>query len=98
MGPAGLRDRVEARAAIVLRESPLRRDPAVVLEPPQGRVERALLDAKDVVGGAFHPPRDAVAVSRPAEQRLQDQNGERPLQQITGVGAHGFPWQDYGTG
>ena len=46
---ARLRQRVEARAAVVLRRAPFGRDPALVFEPVDRGIERALLDPQQVI-------------------------------------------------
>ena len=61
----GGRQRVVARAAVVLRRAPLRLDPAVQQQPLQRGVERALADLQHFLRQHLEPLRDAVAVQRP---------------------------------
>src|SRR5687768_8851849 len=76
------RELVELCLAIVLGESPLALDPALALQAMQGRVERTLLDEKRVVAPFADEPRHGVAVHWPPGQRSEDQEVERPLQQV----------------
>jgi hypothetical protein len=58
----------------------------------QGGIERAVVDEQQVVGMALDRLANAVAVHRPEEQRAQDQEVERPLEQRRagrGLGLHG---------
>jgi hypothetical protein len=55
-----------------------------VLEAMQRGVQRALLDAQDVLGELPDAARDGPAVQRLQGQRLQDQEVERSLHQIDG--------------
>ena len=50
----------------------------------QRRVERTVLDQDLVAGDLLDPARDPVAVQRPATDRLQDQDAERPLEEVDG--------------
>ena len=73
---------VELRLAVVLRGSPLGLDQALLLQPVERRVERALLDFQYVVGELVQAHGDAVAVVRPGAEALQDEQVERALQQV----------------
>src|SRR5689334_15072155 len=89
--PAGARQAVEARPPVVLRAAPLRPDPALLLEPVQGRVERPLVDGQHVLRELLDPLRDAPAVHRAGRERLQDQDVQGPLQQIGPFRCHVWP-------
>src|SRR4051812_32900442 len=82
------RDGVESRAPIVLGDSPLRSHPAAIFESPQRGIEGAFFDPKDVVGRGLDPTCDAVAMGGAGEQRFENENTERALEQVTGVGTH----------
>src|SRR4051812_42247147 len=71
--PAVRREVVELGAAIVLRDSPSRLDPAFARHAIERRVERTLLDAKDVLGCGLDPAGDPVAVHRAPGQRLENE-------------------------
>src|SRR6476661_7580619 len=43
-------ERVEARLTVVFGDTPFRRDPALLFEPLQGEVERAVVDEEDLLG------------------------------------------------
>src|SRR5215211_3100067 len=75
-------ERVVARATASRRRSPLRRDPATLLQPLERGVERSLLDRQDGVGQELDLLRDRVAVERLHGERLQDQHVERALEQL----------------
>src|SRR5512138_972972 len=92
-------DGVEPRAPVVLRDAPFRCHPPAVLEAAEGGVERALLDAEDVAGGVLDPAGHGVAVRGSEEERLEDENGERSLEQVALVAPTGhptLPGQGYG--
>ena len=63
---AGPGQRVEARAPIVLGRAPVGGDPALMLEAVERRIERALLDAQQIVGNLL----DTLG-NRPAVHRLE---------------------------
>ena len=62
LAPAGLRDRVELRLAIVLGDAPARRNPTLMLEPHQRRVHGALVELQQVVADLLDAAGDPVAV------------------------------------
>ena len=81
--PAGPRDRVELRLAVVVRRAPARRDPAALLQAEQRGVDRALIELQDVLADLLDAPGDAVAVQRPHRvERLQHHQIERALQDV----------------
>ena len=84
---AGRREPVVLGPAAELRHLPLGFDPALMLEPMQGRVERALVDLEHVFGDLLDALGDRPAVQGVLLQRAQDQQVERAGQQIGGVGS-----------
>ena len=60
--PAGPRQLVELRAAVVVGGAPLGRDRAFLFELEQGRIERAVVDGEQVAAGLLDPAGDAVAM------------------------------------
>ena len=48
----------------------------------QCRIERALLHLQDVAGNLLKPLRDGVAVNRPESDDFEDEDVERPLQEV----------------
>ena len=74
---------VVARAPVVLGRAPERRDPAAILEAVQGRVERAVLHLEHLVRPTLDRMRDGVAVCGPDTERLQDEQVERSLEELT---------------
>src|SRR5438034_2627778 len=79
---AGGRQRIEPRAAIVLRRTPLGLDPPLQQQPLQRRIERALADLQHIVGDGAQALCDPVAVLRIGGQGLQNQKVERARQKI----------------
>ena len=86
--------RVEAGAAIVLGRAPVRRDPALVLEAVERRIERALPDPQQVVRDLLDALRDRPAVHRLERDRPHDQEVEGPLQDV-GLVAHAASLVDW---
>src|SRR5215475_138713 len=78
----GARQLVILRLAIVFGTAPFRRDPALVFQPVQRRIERALVDVQHARGRLLYPLRDAPAMHRLQRERLQNQHVERALQEI----------------
>jgi hypothetical protein len=78
--------RVEARAAIVFGDPPLGRHPASILQSPEGGIEGAFLDAEDVFGGVLDPARDRVSMRGAGKEGFENENAERSLKQVAGVG------------
>src|SRR5262245_56404909 len=79
---AGRGEAVILGAAAQLRDFPLGLDPALVLEPMEGRIERALVDLQDVSRNLLDALGDGPAVLGVLLQRAQDQQIERAGQQI----------------
>ena len=79
---AGRRQRVVARAAVVLGRAPFSPRPAVDQQPLERGVQRAFTNGEHVGGREPQMLNDAVAVLRAADERLQDQELERAGEQI----------------
>src|SRR6516225_5054113 len=76
-----LGDRIKLRLAVVLRSSPLGRNPCLLLQPQQRGVHRHLIQLKNVAAHLLDAPRNAEAVQRPQRvQRLQNHQVQRSLQ------------------
>src|SRR5687767_4298570 len=82
--PAGGRERVEARATVVLRGPPLGLDAAIQQEPLERWIQCALPDPQHVIGRQPQVLDDAVTVFGTARERLQDEELERAGQEIGG--------------
>jgi hypothetical protein len=65
---------VKLGLAVVLRESPCRFQQALVLEPPEGRIERALFDQQSIVALAADETGDGITVKRSPDQSLEYEN------------------------
>src|SRR5467141_1822356 len=86
--PAGDRQSVVLALALLIAERfPFGAHPSLALETMQRRVQRAVLQTQNVVGGPLNVLRDLVAVRRAEEERAQDQHVERPLQEPGTIGA-----------
>ena len=57
----------------------------MLLEPVERRIERAGLDLEQLTRAAANRLADAIAVLRPPLERLENQQVERPLQQLDAV-------------
>src|SRR5262245_26136427 len=66
-------------SAVVLGDTPLRFDPSFARHAIERGIERAFLDAEDVVGGGLDPAGDAIAVHRSPRQRFEDQQFDGAL-------------------
>src|SRR5689334_24179163 len=74
-------ERVKPRLAIVRRDAPLRRNPALRLQPLQRRIQRAVLDQQHVFGLFLDNARDALPMLWAKHQRAQNQQIEGALQE-----------------
>jgi hypothetical protein len=74
--------RVELGPPVVFGCAVRDRDPAAFDEAVQCRIERALLDAQHFVGITLNRFRDRVAVRGSEQQRAQDEQVQRALQQF----------------
>ena len=79
---AGARERVEPRAARVLRGAPLGVEPAGALQPLERGEQRPGVDLEDAARDLLDAPRDAEAVHRLQAQRLEDEQVERALDDV----------------
>ena len=82
---AGGCERVKARLAVVGGGSPLRADPAAVLQPLERRIKRAVFYQQFLVGRLLDGARDALAVLRPEKERAQNEQVERALEEFEAV-------------
>src|SRR5688572_1142152 len=78
--PAGRREPVYLRPAVVLRRLPLRADPALQLQPLQRRVERPELDVEPVAGAVANRAGNRVAVQRAEQERSKDEEIEHAVE------------------
>src|SRR5689334_5135427 len=73
---------VDTYSLAVLGDSPLGRDPLSLRQSVERRLERARLDAQQVVRVGADHLREAIAVARPPAQGLEDDEVERTLEQL----------------
>jgi hypothetical protein len=66
----------------------VRGDEPLVLQPPERRIERALLDLQHVAADVLQPLGDPVPMLVLDDQRLEDQQAERALQHATSIARH----------
>jgi hypothetical protein len=78
--PATRRYLVVLGAAVVFRNSPVRANRAVELEPVEGRIQRSFLDLQYLVRKQVDGLRDGVAVQPAALKRVEDEEVECALQ------------------
>src|ERR1700720_2267541 len=77
-------ERVILRLAVIFGSAPFGRDPAALLEPQQGWIERALVQLEQILGNLLNPLSDAVAVQRAHGMKgLQNNQIERALQDFS---------------
>jgi hypothetical protein len=67
---------------LVLGFAPLTRDQALVLQPVERRLQRALLDLQLFAGDLLYAKQNPVAMQRAERDSLEDQHVESALQQI----------------
>src|SRR5437867_8399404 len=82
LAPAGPRERVEFRAAVVFARSPFGGDPSFLFQLVQRRIERAIAHLKDVAGYLFEPLADGPSVQRFEGDNFQNQQVQGALHQI----------------
>src|SRR5712692_2514112 len=85
------RERVKARAAVVLRGAPLPLHPSIEEQPLERRVQRALADLQHLVRRGPDVLGDAVAVHRTPDEGLEDQQIECARQQVGRLVSHLSP-------
>ena len=85
---AGSRQRVDLRFTAGVGGGPRGLQPALLLQPVQRRVQRALRDLQHVAADLANALRDAPAVHRLERERLEDEQIQRALNEI-GRSAHG---------
>src|SRR4029079_4541986 len=84
----GARQRVELGSPVVLTRAPLRRDPTLLLQLVERRVERTVAHLQHVRRQLLEPLADRPAVHRFERQHLEDEKVQRALHQIVRL-AHG---------
>ena len=70
--PAGCRKAVIFRLAIVLGSAPKRRDPAPILQPIEGRIQRPVFHLQEILGPPFNHVRDSLAMRGAGSQCLEN--------------------------
>src|SRR5437667_5811661 len=78
---AELGEIVESRLAIVRRRSPFRRNPALRFKTLQRRIEGPMIHQEHVLGLLLYGARDSLSVFRAENERTQDEQVQRSLQQ-----------------
>jgi hypothetical protein len=78
--------RVELGVAPVLAVLPLRLDPPLLLEPMQGRIQRALLHRQHVIGQFEHALGDAPAMQGSRESVFRMSKSSVPCSKSDGFG------------
>jgi hypothetical protein len=83
LSAARCRQAVELYAPVRGGQAPLGRDPAESFDAMESGVQRALLNAQDVIGDLLDVTRDGIAVHGCAgRERLQDQKVQRALEVV----------------
>src|SRR6266581_2854150 len=85
------RQLIKLRAAIVLRSSPARLDPAAAFQAMESGIERALLNEKNLTGNLVDTFGNRPAVLRFQGKRPEDQQIQRALRKIDSAVRHLFP-------
>src|SRR5579872_7274845 len=84
------REPVESRSTAKFRNSPLRRNPALMFQTMESGIKRALVDAQYVQGSLLNPLRDCPPMHSAQLQGSEDEKVEGALQHIHfGALAHG---------
>src|SRR6266850_2804214 len=85
------RQRVVLGFAVVLRRTPFGGDPSPLFQAQQCRIERALVELKQIFRHLLDALRDAIAVQRPKRfESLQNNQVERALQHFASRRSHHF--------
>jgi hypothetical protein len=79
---------VELCPSIVFGGPPFGGDPSADFEAVEGGVEGSFFYLKDVVGGAFNPASDAVAMGGPPRDGFEDEEVEGPAEDFDGRFGH----------
>ncbi len=79
---ASRREPVILRLALVFRLAPFARDPTLVFEAIQRRVERALLNLQTIFGNLLDAQQNAIAVQRTERNGLENEHVQRALQKV----------------
>src|SRR5258708_29162803 len=87
--PCGGRERVIARAPVVLGRTPLRLHEPLAVETVEGLVEGRVLDGEVAPGEVVDEAGDAVTMARARRQHAEDEEVERSLDERQCRKGHG---------
>src|ERR1700743_988620 len=77
------RDRIEFRLAIVIRDAPLGRNPAFLLQTYKRGIDRSLVEQHAILAHLLNPARNSVSMLRTHHgERLQYHQVQRTLHQV----------------
>src|ERR1041385_7801681 len=76
------RQPVKFRLAVVLADAPVRFDQAFLFQPVQGGIKRTFLHTQHIVGKFLNSVSDAVSMLWRRNERFENQQVERTLQEI----------------
>src|SRR5207245_1424720 len=76
------RETIVFRLALVFRLTPFARDPALVFQAIQRRIQRALLNLQAILRNLLDAQEDAVTMQRPEGNGLEDQHVQSALQKV----------------
>src|SRR5947209_15797724 len=93
--PSRARQAIELCLAIIVRDAPLRRDRAFLLQLDQRRIQRAVIHLKLVAAGLLDAAGNSIPVQRPhGVQRLHHHQRQRPLPNVCFIAqmpSYGYP-------
>src|SRR4051794_40802537 len=89
--PARRRELIEARATIVLRRCPRRRDPSACLESAKGGVERPIVDVEHAARDRLDRLRELPPVGGTGAEELEDDEVQGALEEVDLLSGHGAP-------
>src|SRR6266536_3284467 len=95
--PPGGRERVVARAPVVLGGTPLRLHEPLAVETVKGLVESRILDGEVARAPVADHAGDAVTMARARRQGAEDEKVERPLDERQCRKGHGYPLDGVGS-
>src|SRR5258706_12859236 len=95
--PSGGRERVVARAPVVLGRTPPRLHEPLAVETMEGLVEGRVLDAEVARGHVADHAGDAVTMARARGQGAEDEEVERSLDERQWRKDHGYPLDGVGS-